>query len=36
MAYTSEVNIFFKYALTNDILRDMMYYMKGGIIWIFN
>ena len=27
---------FFKYTLTNDILRDMMYFRKGGVVWIIN
>ena len=30
------VTSFFKNLLTNYILRDMMYYVTGGMIWIFN
>ncbi len=31
-------NIFIKLKnlLTKSILRDMMYYVMGGIVWIFN
>jgi len=28
--------VLFIFLLTSTILRDMMYYVRGGIVWIFS